>query len=169
MAQKYRDPEESVYKRTKYPPLLSRDDEIRLAKKIERGGRGSEIARKTFIISNIGLVITVALELAQSDQILDDLIQEGLVGLAYAVGEFDWRRGHRFTSLAKGRIRHHILAFISRKQLVGAVMNEFWKSRRLDIKLDRYFVEFGRKPDTETFAKNMVFPSACMMRKKEVR
>jgi RNA polymerase primary sigma factor len=166
MAQTYRDPEESVYKRIKYPPRLSREDEVRLAKEIERGGEESEIARKIFILSNVGLVISIARKLATRDLIFDDLVQEGLVGLAEAVEEFNWRRCCRFSSNATEHVRGRILKLISSKALVGATQNEFWKSRRLDLKLDRHFVEFGIKPDTETFAKKHGFPKRVYDEKK---
>jgi|Deesub1362A_J573_1020465.scaffolds.fasta_scaffold00385_5 RNA polymerase primary sigma factor len=78
-------------------PLLSPEEERELAKRIERGDKE---ARERMILSNMRLVISIALRFASSGIPIEDLIQEGTLGLIRAVDGFDWRKGYRFSTYA---------------------------------------------------------------------
>ena len=86
-------------------PLLSRAEEVQLAKQIERG---VEAARKRMTESNLRLVVTIARGYQGRGVDLLDLIQEGTVGLMRAVDRYDWRRDIKFSTYAAWWIRHGI-------------------------------------------------------------
>jgi RNA polymerase sigma factor (sigma-70 family) len=113
-------------------PLLSKDDEIRLAKRIEAGvaargqldgsiaangaGRGElrrrvrdgDAARRTFVEANLRLVVSIAKRYRSSGLNLLDLVQEGNLGLMHAVDKFAWRKGFKFSTYATWWIRQAI-------------------------------------------------------------
>lgn len=86
-------------------PLLSRPEEIQLAKRIQAG---DEAARKRMTESNLRLVVTIAKTYQGRGVDLLDLIQEGTVGLMRAVDRYDWRREVKFSTYAAWWIRHGI-------------------------------------------------------------
>ncbi|MCU1345518.1 MAG: putative polymerase sigma factor, partial [Acidimicrobiia bacterium] len=114
-------------------PLLTKDDEVRLAKAIEAGvqaaktldeggkeitpakkrelrrvAREGEKAERTFVQSNLRLVVSIAKTYQASGLPLLDLIQEGNLGLMHAVEKFDWRKGFKFSTYATWWIRQAI-------------------------------------------------------------
>ena len=114
-------------------PLLTKDDEVQLARKIERGaGARAELesrrpgippsrcrelrrltregadAQQTFVKSNLRLVVSIAKKYQASGLPLLDLIQEGNLGLMHAVEKFDWRKGFKFSTYATWWIRQAI-------------------------------------------------------------
>jgi len=86
--------------------LLSREQEVELAKRIERGDEG---ARNELIQTNLRLVVSVATKYQGHNVPLEDLIQEGNIGLMKAASKFDYRRGFKFSTYAIWWIRQAIM------------------------------------------------------------
>jgi len=126
-------------------PLLTAADEIRLAKKIKRGGNNGEQARKAMIRANLRLVINIAKKYMYLGIPLLDLIEEGNIGLMKAVDKFNPMRGFRFSTYAAWWIRQGITRSISEQGKmirVPVYMNDLiskWirKKEELSQKLNR--------------------------------
>lgn len=86
-------------------PLLSREEEVKLAKKIEQGDEG---AYDLMVKANLRLVVSVAKKHAGRGLSFSDLIQEGNIGLMVAARKFDYRRGNKFSTMATEWIRQKI-------------------------------------------------------------
>ena len=86
-------------------PLLTPDEEVELAKRVELGDKE---ARDRMINSNLRLVVANARRYQGQGLALGDLIQEGMLGLIRAVEKFDWRKGFRFSTYATLWIRQAI-------------------------------------------------------------
>ena len=81
---------------SKYP-LLTREEEVELAQRIERGDLA---AKERLINSNLRLVVKFALRYAGHGLSREDLVQEAMLGLIRAAEKFDWRRGYKFSTYA---------------------------------------------------------------------
>src|SRR5205807_5753067 len=86
-------------------PLLTADEEVELAKRIERGDLE---AKEQMINSNLRLVVSIAKKYQGNEMPLLDLIQEGILGLIRASEKFDWRKGYKFSTYATFWIRESI-------------------------------------------------------------
>ncbi|MCY3739766.1 MAG: sigma-70 family RNA polymerase sigma factor [Candidatus Poribacteria bacterium] len=95
--------------------LLDRDEEVELAKRIEAGKTeyghtgDAELARDQLVQANLRLVISIARKYSGINFPLEDLVQEGNIGLIKAASKFDYRWGHRFSSYASWWIKSAIM------------------------------------------------------------
>jgi RNA polymerase primary sigma factor len=92
-------------RRARVHPLLTAADEIELAKRIERGDLE---AKERMINSNLRLVVSQARRYQGHGLPMEDLVQEGMLGLIRAVEKFDWRRGFKFSTYGTLWIRQAI-------------------------------------------------------------
>jgi RNA polymerase primary sigma factor len=92
-------------------PLLSAADEVRLAKRVERG---DPVAKQQMIEANLRLVVSIAKSFRGYGVPFVDLIQEGSIGLVRAVEKFDWRRGNKFSTYATWWVRQAVQRALTR-------------------------------------------------------
>src|SRR5215208_29410 len=93
-------------------PLLTKEEEVELAKRVERG---DVEAKERMINSNLRLVVSIAKRYQGHGLSLLDLIQEGIIGLIRAVEKFDWRRGFKFSTYATWWIRQAVQRGVANK------------------------------------------------------
>lgn len=98
-----------MHEMSKYP-LLTQEEEIELAKRIEKGDKE---AREIFINSNLRLVVKIASKFIGRGLSFQDMIQEGSIGLMKAVERFDYRRGYHFSTYATWWIKQGVTRAIA--------------------------------------------------------
>lgn len=142
-------------------PLLSREEEVVLAKKIEAGDHR---AKNKMIESNLRLAISIAKKFQQKGCSLEDLIQESNMGLMKAVERFDWRKGFKFSTYAywwiKQSVRTHIASQASDIKLPAHTRNLLYKMNQL---IREYEDEFGQKPSLEEVAELLSVPMKTLL------
>jgi RNA polymerase primary sigma factor len=130
-------------------PLLTKDEEVELAKRIEHG---DPEAREKMINSNLRLVVSVA-KRYQGQLPLLDLIQEGILGLMRATEKFDWRRGFKFSTYATWWIRQAVgRAVQTQARTIRVPVHQVereWKVSRAESQLSE---KLGRPPTDEELA-----------------
>ena len=130
--------------------LLTREEEVSLAKKIELG---DEAAKKKMIAANLRLAISIAKKYQNKGCDFEDLIQESNLGLIKAVERFDWRRGFKFSTYAcwwiKQAVRRHLNIHAAALKLPSHAKSLAWKAHVTSIE---YRENFGHDPSPEELA-----------------
>jgi RNA polymerase primary sigma factor len=131
--------------------LLTRDEEVELARRIERGDLA---AKERLVNSNLRLVISNARSYEGLDLPLLDLIQEGMLGLIRAAEKFDWRKGYKFSTYATFWIRESIQrAIANRARPIRVPIHVGQRERRVGRARAELAAKLGREPtDEETAA-----------------
>jgi RNA polymerase primary sigma factor len=125
-------------------PLLTREDEVELAKQIERGDLR---AKERLVNSNLRLVISNARKYQGQDLPLLDLIQEGILGLIRAAEKFDYRKGFKFSTYATFWIRESIQrAIANRARTIRIPVHIGQRERKIGRVARELTAQFGREP-----------------------
>lgn len=135
--------------------VISADEEIALAKRIEKGDVGAE---KELIKANLRLVISIAKKYINrsSNMTFLDLIQEGNIGLFKSVKKFDWRRGNKFSTYATWWIRQAITRSLADKERVVRVpVHMIERISKYNFIKGKLRDEFRREPHVEEIAAEM--------------
>lgn len=134
-------------------PLLSADEEINLAKKMELG---DEEAKKRLCEANLRLVVSIAKRYVGRGMLFLDLIQEGNLGLIKAVDKFDWRKGYKFSTYATWWIRQAITRSIADQARTIRIPVHMVETINKLIRISRQLLqEYGREPTPEEIAVEM--------------
>jgi RNA polymerase sigma factor (sigma-70 family) len=161
-------------------PLLSKDDEVRLAQQIEAGRDAAEAlaggavnspgerrglrrlvaegsaAHEMFVLGNLRLVVSIARRYRVEGLALLDLIQEGNLGLIYAVEKFDWRKGFKFSTYATWWIRQAITRGVASSartvRLPSHIEDRLTQHRRMGHELA---AQYGRPPTSRELAASL--------------
>ena len=134
-------------------PLLSAEDEINLAKKMEQGDIN---AKKRLCESNLRLVVSIAKRYVGRGMLFLDLIQEGNLGLIKAVDKFDWRKGYKFSTYATWWIRQAITRSIADQARTIRIPVHMVETINKLIRVSRQLLqEYGREPLPEEIAMEM--------------
>jgi RNA polymerase primary sigma factor len=137
-------------------PLLSADEEIDLARRIERGDFE---AKERMVKSNLRLVVSIAKHYRGQEVPLVDLVQEGMFGLIRAVEKFDWRRRLKFSTYATPWIRQAIERGIAYKaRTIRIPVHVLQRERKIRRTIPVLATRYGREPTDDEVASAIELP-----------
>ncbi len=152
---KINDPVRMYLKEIGRVPLLSADEEIELAKRIENG---DEEAKRRLAEANLRLVVSIAKRYVGRGMLFLDLIQEGNMGLIKAVEKFDYLKGYKFSTYATWWIRQAITRAIADQARTIRIPVHMVETINKLIRVQRQLLqELGREPTPEEVAEEMDF------------
>lgn len=130
-------------------PLLSREEEVALARQIRKGGPEAEIARERFLNANLRLVVSMVGKYKHSSLGVQDLVQEGNIGLMRALTKFDPERGFKFSTYASWWIRQAMTRATQQADAIRIPVHQV-DARNQVRKVEQYFDHhFDRDPTDE--------------------
>src|SRR6476659_52248 len=154
---KINDPVRMYLKEIGRVPLLSADDEIELANRIEQG---DEEAKRRLAEANLRLVVSIAKRYVGRGMLFLDLIQEGNMGLIKAVEKFDHLKGFKFSTYATWWIRQAITRAIADQARTIRIPVHMVETINKLIRVQRQLIqELGRDPSPEEIGKQMGIPA----------
>lgn len=150
---KINDPVRMYLKEIGRVPLLSAEEEVKLAKRIEEG---DEEAKRRLAEANLRLVVSIAKRYVGRGMLFLDLIQEGNMGLIKAVEKFDHTKGYKFSTYATWWIRQAITRAIADQARTIRIPVHMVETINKLIRVSRQLLqELGREPAPEEIAKEM--------------
>ncbi len=150
---KINDPVRMYLKEIGRVPLLSADEEINLAQRIETG---DEEAKRRLAEANLRLVVSIAKRYVGRGMLFLDLIQEGNMGLIKAVEKFDYKKGYKFSTYATWWIRQAITRAIADQARTIRIPVHMVETINKLIRVSRQLLqELGREPSPEEIAEKM--------------
>ncbi|MBQ9592413.1 MAG: RNA polymerase sigma factor RpoD [Lachnospiraceae bacterium] len=150
------DPVRMYLKEIGMVPLLSAEEEIELAQKMEDG---DEAAKKKLAEANLRLVVSIAKRYVGRGMLFLDLIQEGNLGLIKAVEKFDYRKGYKFSTYATWWIRQAITRAIADQARTIRIPVHMVETINKLIRVQRQLLqELGREPSAEEISRELGIP-----------